>query len=92
MPMEDGWDDMPPELRPELIRQCGRVPLDRSVSDETAEARESPTAWLVVVLAAHHALTANPIRLTRLDHLDLTGRRYRSATRPDSSTTSLSPH
>ncbi|WP_147427333.1 hypothetical protein [Micromonospora globbae] len=54
-------------------------PLDRSVMDEIGVARESPTAWLVVVLAAHHALTPNPIRLLRLEHLDLTGRRMQVA-------------
>jgi hypothetical protein len=45
--------------------------------DDLADAHDSPTAWLIVVLAAHHALTANPIRLLRLDHVDLPGRRLR---------------
>ena len=51
--------------------------LDPSTLDELAEARDSPTAWLIVVLAAHHALTANPIRVLRLDHVDLADRRLR---------------
>lgn len=60
-------------------RPTGTIPqrLDPSTLDELAGAHDSPTAWLIIVLAAHHALTANPIRLLRLDHLDLAGRRLR---------------
>jgi hypothetical protein len=60
-------------------RPIGSIPqpLAPSAIDEIAEVRDSPTAWLIVVLAAHHALTANPIRLLRLEHVDLPGRRLR---------------
>jgi hypothetical protein len=67
-------------------RPDGAVPqrLEPSTLDELSEAHDSPTAWLIIVLAAHHALTANPIRFMRLDHVDLAGRRVRirDQTRP----------
>jgi hypothetical protein len=58
--------------------------LEPSTLDELTAAHDSPTAWLIIVLAAHHALTANPIRLIRLDHVDHTGQRMRigEQTRP----------
>jgi hypothetical protein len=58
-------------------RPAGSIPqpLDPSVLDELTETHDSPTAWLIIVLAAHHALTANPIRLLRLDNVDLVDRR-----------------
>jgi hypothetical protein len=61
-----------------LPRKLGRRPegqipqrLEPSTLNALAGIHDSPTAWLIVVLAGHHALTANPIRMLRLDHVSL---------------------
>lgn len=58
--------------------------LEPSTLDELTTAHGSATAWLIIVLAAHHALTANPIRHIRLEQVDLAERwmRIGEQTRP----------